>query len=495
MEKQDYRMKLGTILLFLLCCFGGNAQQKRTFTLREVIDLAQKQSPSAISARHSFQASYWEYRSYRANLLPSLTLTSSPNLIRNENQITLENGKKKFVMQEQMNVDATLTLNQNIPWTGGQLFIRSRIQRADELSDHSFSYNTEPIIIGYSQNLFGYKALKWNMKTQPLYFEQAKKNYVENMELVASQACSKFFQLAGAQSDLVTARINSANADTLYQFAKGRYNIGTITENDLLQLEINKLQSEKEVIEAESNVNYYQQRLRSYLGLNDGAELELFIEDSVPSLNVDVEQAMALTMQNSPDVLELRIKKLESESNVAYAKANRGLKADVYAQFGLTKTSDDIKTAYDNTIQQQYVSLGITVPILDWGNGKGKVKVAKSRLELTNAQINQTQNDIEENVLQTVWQFNLQGSVIRIASKAANIAQKHHDVTQRLYLLGKSTILDLNAAISGKDSKKRAFINALSSYWGLYYALRSITLYDFERQEPLTENWVFLFNK
>lgn len=492
---QHLPIALGILMLFI-SVFTGKAQTEvHRFTLQEVIKQAQTQSPAAISARHSFQSSYWRYRSYRANLLPSLSLSTSPSLSRRDRQITLDNGKLSFVKQDQMFVDATLKLNQNIPWTGGSLFLQSAIQRADEFSDHTHSYNTTPMVIGYSQNLFGYNSLKWDMKKEPLYFEKAKKEYVEQTELIASQACTNFFNLALAQSDLKTAQVNSSNADTLYQFAQGRYNIGTITENELLQLEINKLQSEKDVIEAEANVNYYKQRLRSYLAIDDGLDIELVIEDSVPHLVVDVDRVMELTFKNSPDVANLQIRRLESESNVAYAKSNRGLKADIYAQFGLTKTSDDFDEAYRKPVQQQYVELGITLPILDWGRGKGNVKVAKSNLELTNAQISQSQNDIEENVLQIVWKFNLQSTVIRIASKTAATAQKHHDVTQRLYLLGKSTILDLNSSISSKDSKQRAFINALSSYWTLYYTLRSMTLYDFEKEEPLTEGWVFLLNK
>ena len=57
---------------------------------------------------------------------------------------------------------------------------------------------------------------------------------------------------------------------------------------------------------------------------------------------------------------------------------------------------------------------------------------------------------------------------------------------------GKSTILDLNAAISEKDNSRRAYIAALYNYWSLYYTLRSMTLYDFERNTILTEDYHLL---
>ena len=60
------------------------------------------------------------------------------------------------------------------------------------------------------------------------------------------------------------------------------------------------------------------------------------------------------------------------------------------------------------------------------------------------------------------------------------------------YLLGKSTILDLNAAIAEKDNSRRAYIAALYNYWSLYYTLRSMTLYDFERNTMQTEDYHLL---
>lgn len=53
-------------------------------------------------------------------------------------------------------------------------------------------------------------------------------------------------------------------------------------------------------------------------------------------------------------------------------------------------------------------------------------------------------------------------------------------------------ILDLNASISEKDSARRNYISALYNYWSLYYTLRSMTLYDFERNTMLTEDYHLL---
>ena len=174
--------------------------------------------------------------------------------------------------------------------------------------------------------------------------------------------------------------------------------------------------------------------------------------------------------------------------------ANAGLKADIYLRFGLTQTADKLGSAYKRPLDQQYVSLSVALPILDWGRGKGKVRVARSNRDLVYTQVEQDKTDFELNIRKLVKQFNLQAQRVRIAARTDETAQRRSDVARKLYLLGKSTILDLNASITEKDQARRNYITALYNYWSLYYTLRSLTLFDFEGKTPLTENYDLLID-
>lgn len=154
-------------------------------------------------------------------------------------------------------------------------------------------------------------------------------------------------------------------------------------------------------------------------------------------------------------------------------------------QFGLSQTDNHFNNVYRNPLNQQLVSLGIRIPILDWGVGRGRVEVAKSNLEKVKIDIAQAQTDFEANVIKLVKQFNLQADKVAIAKKTSERAARRNDVAYRLYLLGKSTVLDLNAAIAEKDRSQRDYIRELQNYWGLYYGLRSITGWDFENNRPI----------
>ncbi len=486
--------KLFHNLLFLLALplptTAQNEEATVNWGIADVILRACTSSPDAQAARHTFRASYWNYRSYKADFLPSLVLTSNPSFNRSINSITMQDGLMKYVEQNYLNTDLTMSLQQRVSFTGGTISLESSLHRMDMLSQKTHSWKTAPMNLTYSQSLFGYNSFKWERRIEPLRYREAQRQYIETMEYVAARAVDKFFAYAKAQSNYRSACQNYANADTLYHFAQGRYEIGTITENEMLQLGINRLNEETNRMDAQIAMKESELDLRSYLGFPEGKELpEIHLDNAVPDLVINETEALLLARANSTDMISLKRRSLEAESNVAQAKGNAGLKASLYLRFGLTQTADNFKDSYRHPLDQQAVSVGITIPILDWGEGRGRVRVARSQRDLVETQVEQSRIDFDQNVRKLVSQFNIQGIRVRIAAQTDSTALRRSEVARRLYLLGRSTVLDLNASISEKDSARRNYLSALHTYWSLYYTLRSITLYDFQRKRPLEADY------
>lgn len=188
------------ILLLLVLPFQGWGQKSLTLTLGEAVEMARQHSPQAVAARHSFRAAYWNWRSFKADQLPSLTLTTDPVLNRSIQSVTLGDGSDKFVHRNQFSIDAGLEVNQRVSLTGGSLFLKTGLQRLDMLTDNISSYKSTPILMGYQQNLFGFNGQKWDRRIQPIRYQEAKKEYIEALELVAAYVTSRFFNLASAQT-------------------------------------------------------------------------------------------------------------------------------------------------------------------------------------------------------------------------------------------------------------------------------------------------------
>jgi outer membrane protein TolC len=307
------------------------------------------------------------------------------------------------------------------------------------------------------------------------------------MELVASQAAMVFFNLVSAQTELEIAQLNHAATDTLYTYGLGRYNIGTITENELLQLELNKLNSETSIMSSQMSFDDAVDQLRNFLNLTSDTQIEVVTTDSIPHFTVPLDQAMELARQNSPDIESMELSRLNSESNLAYAKSQAGFKASIYMRLGLAQTADELPESFRNLNDEQSVSVSVSIPILDWGRARGRVKIAQNNLELTRMHIEQNEVSFEKMVTRTVSQFNMQERQVDIARRAMQTAQHRYEVARHLYVSGSSTILDLNSAITSKDSAYRGYVSALSRYWQLYYTIRSLTAYDFDNNELIEQ--------
>jgi outer membrane protein TolC len=479
------------LVIFITSIDRIEGQEVKQLTFDEVIKLSEEQSPNALMAKHRFRASYWQYRTFVAQYRPSLTLTgTTPEYSNSYDKVwnSTTNGYDYQATNTLSNF-GSLNLSQNIGFTGGTIFMNSDFTMFNDFENDSKKYITVPLSVGLTQPLFRYNALKWQKKTEPLKYEAAKKTFLANIEAVHQQAVMIFFSLAQAQINKQISEMNYSNADTLFRIAKGRYQLGTIAEDELLQMQLSWLNAETARKQADMNLRDKEIRLRSFLGFNDNVRLELIIPASIPSLQVSTQEVFDLAMQNNPEMLDQHLTILTAESSVAQAKAERGLNANLTASYGLRDQDPDLKLAYQDPNKQQRIRVGFTMPLLDWGLGRGKYKMAQSSLELAQVQSNQAIVDFQQNLYLDVEQFNLQKSQVEIAAKSDTVAMKRYEVTKQRFLIGKIAVLDLNDADSRKDQNKRAYLQSLQDYWNFFYNIRSLTLFDFVNRRPLETDY------
>jgi outer membrane protein TolC len=450
--------------------------------------MSRERSPDALAAQHRFRSSYWSFQAYKATYMPKLNLNATiPSLQRAITKYTTEEGQEVFLERSFISSSLDLALSKTVGPTGGTFFLGSGLERIDNLSDSvRTSWLSTPLSVGYSQPLFQYNDWSWQSKLEPMRFEEASRRYIEELEKVSLAGVNRYFDLLLAQLRLEIALINEANYDTLYKIAIGRYNLGKIAENELLQLELSLLQSQAEVENSRLEVEMNLFRLRSFLRLPDNVALELSAPPPPPMGTVEVDQAVSWARELHPDVIGMQRSILESQSLLSKARLDGRLNANLYAVYGLVQSAEDISGAYADPQEQQQITFGVQLPILDWGLAKSRIRVAESEAELTRTQVDQQRVDFDQQVFLKVMQFNMQQRQFYIAQKADTVAQKRYAVTKQRYLVGRITITDLNIAQVESDNARMGYINALHQYWRNYFELRQLTLFDFRREAPLS---------
>ncbi|MDD5694791.1 MAG: TolC family protein, partial [Bacteroidales bacterium] len=328
------------VLFFFMGLVSRSQENKINLTLDEVIRIAQVQSPDALIAKHRFRGSYWEFKTYQAGYKPSLTLNGVlPDFSRSIDIITQSDGSEVFLERQIARTSLNMALSQNIPFTGGQIYMSTNLQRIDNIGDSTeTSYLTSPLNIGLRQPIFEFNQFRWDRKIEPIKYDEAKRTYIEDLEDISLKATNLFFQLLLAQINLGIQLVNQANYDTLYQIAQGRYNMGTIAENELLQMELNLLNSNASVEQSRLDLEMQLFELKSFLRIKDEVSIELIPPSNVADLTIDYGNAISEARSNRSDALAFNRRLLGAESSVNQAKMENRLSADLNLVFGLTQT-------------------------------------------------------------------------------------------------------------------------------------------------------------
>lgn len=479
------------LLALLLLTSVASAQEDNTnyLSLDDVIYVAHQQSPDALIAKHRFRSSYWEFRSFKADYLPGLILDGvTPFYNRSISPITQPDGTIEFREINQQNTTLGLSLSQRIGATGGQISLNTGLSRQDDFTtdDGKPSYQANIVNLRYDQPLFKFNPYKYDRHIEPMKYEMAKRKYLEDVEQIAIVATQYFFNLLQAQIDMQIAEKNMFNYDTLYRIAKGRYQLGKIAENDLLQLELNFLKAEAAVQQAELEFENNLFKLKSYLRIKEDVPIELIPPSVDYYFTIQADKALDEAKYNTSTAMEFEKRRLEAQSQVNMAKMSGRFDANLSAVFGLTQQGATVQGAYTQPGDEQQVRLDFTLPILDWGSARGRIKMAESNEELVFTSVEQEQIDFEQNIFLEIMQFNMQENQLRIAAKADTVAQKRFEVTQKRYMIGQvNDVLELNNAQIDNDNALKGYYQALRSYWRNYYSIRKATLYDFERDMPI----------
>lgn len=490
--------RISILLLLVLCGAGVQAQQVLRLDLKRTIALANDSSLSAFRYQNIYLSGYWEYRSYKAARLPSLSLNLTPAQYYRYITQRYDSQADVDVYREQQMFSATagLSLVQNFDLLGGTFYVDTQLDYLRNFGDvNSTQFSTVPFRIGYQQDLLGFNAFRWDRKIEPLKFEKVKKQFIYNSESVSEEAVNYFFSLAMAQADYRLAEENLTTADTLYAIGEQRQKIAAISQADLLTLKLDKVNARNTLKNAEITRKRAMSALATFLNLDKNTYIEIDLPSRPRYVDIPTDRALLLAKENNPTYLEQRQNVLEAEREVDRTKKESRFNASVNASVGFNQVADNLGAAYRNLLQQDLVSLTVSIPLVDWGVRKGKYNMARNNLNVVKIAARQEEISLEEDVMMTVSDFNVQQDLIASASEALDLAELAYDQTRRRFIIGKADISSLTLSLNRQQEAQKNYIQALQNYWLNYYKIRKLTLHDFESGMSLSDRFDFDNNR
>jgi outer membrane protein TolC len=468
-------------------------QVPASLTLPALIEQTLASSATAVQARAAREGGYWAYRAYQAGYRPQLALQGVvPSFNRAIIPVVQPDGTTSFQSVRYNNSLLAVNLTQNIGLTGGQVVVGSQVQRFDDFIRTEKRYNNQPFTLGLTQPLGYFNGLKWERRLAPLRYQESQRQYLEDREAIAQRVTELYFDVLLQQVNAAVAGQNAQATAEQLRVGREKYALGRLSQSDLLQLELNLLNAQQAQNQALLDAETAAVSLRTYCALPAAAEATgaatvppLAVPPPAPAVAVVPAEALAQARQHRAAVLAFQRRELQAARDVAQARGTTGFLATLTANLGYVNQAPGLLDSYLALQNQQQVALAFSLPLVDWGRRRATVRTAELARDQTQAAVRQDERSFEQTVLTQASQLPALASQARLAARADTLAQRRYAITRATYAAGRLSLTDLTLAAAAKDVARRSYILALRAGWVAHFSLRSLTLFDFETQQPL----------
>lgn len=475
-----------TLSIFLIVAMS--LCQAQIYTLNDVIDQVQ-QSYAVANASTNKRVADLKYQLFQAELKPQIGLNARiPNYTKTSRAIVQPNGSIAFQSISQSNASASLLASQVIPSTGGEVFVQTDLQRFDDFSSDSKLYNGVPIRVGIQQPIFGYNKYKFGREIEFLRREEAAKTYDVAIEQATLEAVSLYFNVLMARENQLIAQTNETVNERLLNITNERFNLGKVSKDQKLQLEIELKNANLNRQQADYEYRRSLGLLQTYLGQPVDTAIDLQTPDVFETVAVNWYQLYTEAMTNSPTIIAQQRAMLEADDFAARQRADYGIKTNLFASYGVAKSAGELAGVYKNPFEENQIALTLAVPIVDWGRRKSAMKIASLRREDAEDRIQQETLEFQNRIRETGQQFLQLQNEIDLQRSILENAEQRAEISNQRYVLGDISITDLTIAQREKDAVQRNFIRVLRNYWIAYYQVRVLTGYDIRTNKTIQYN-------
>ncbi len=478
-------VKYSIILIILLKIVFFQSELHCQLTLQKSIEIARERSDRSKIAQKSYIARKLRYDAYKSDLYPQLILSGeTPGLVREINPITQPDGTQQFRRQSQLFSTGQISIFQKIPITNTRIYLSSGLSRIDMLGASNTSlWRASPIQLMIVQPIFQFNSQRWDLEIEELRHKASDNRFAEDMEDLSMNVSQRFFDLYIAEMNLKNAQFNERVNDTLLVLSRGRFNVGKIAENDLLQSELAYMNAANEVERAKLDYERALQELKNYIGYDEIDEIQPPL--SIPEFEIPEEAAIDFALENRSAFNDFEVEKRTAERNLAQVRSENSLNAEISASYGMNQSASRVPDAYRELLDQERLNLSLSIPIFQWGKGAYRIQAAMEDKERMEREVESRRKSMELDIIYQIRQFKMLQKQVELSRIADTIASRRFEVAKNRYLIGNIDMNTLFIAQSEKDGAFRNYIQTLKSFWVGYYNIRRLTLYDFQTRQEI----------
>ena len=487
MKKQVKTGKRINLAILLLIIHGLTAFAQRGLTLEQSLKVAEDNSPAMKRTRLNLIRSQENLNAQNAALKSNFSLSVNPLSYRQDRSFNdLISAWNTTKTTESYGV---FTVSQPILLTDARVSLLNKFGYVDSYSEYSNNTNkgfSNSLSLNLSQPIFTYNRTRLQLKELQLAHENAQLNYAIQLLSLERQVTISFYNVYQKQQSLEIDRQAYENMQKSYEIIKNKVDAGLSAREEIFQAELNLASSKSSFENSQVSFENAKDEFKILIGISLYDDLLVLPNIEVDTVGIDVAFAIDQGLANRMEIRQSQINLETSQFDLITTKALNEFKGQLDLSVGLFGDNENLGNLYENPTDNESVSLSLTIPLWDWGERKSRIKASEASIESSKISLEEEQNDIILNIRQVCRNLINLKNQIEIARQNVNNAQLTYDLNLEKYRHGDLTGMDLNIYQNQLSQQQISYTNSLISYKLELLNLKIQTLYDFEKNVPVT---------
>ena len=468
--------------------FETIAQAQIIMTMEQALEYSAEHNPDLINSRMSMERYEQNLIAQKASLKSRFSLNLTPISYSQSRQFdsrfsdwytnrSLSSSGTFSISQPIIWTDATLSLNNSLSWQNNESSVGGTTN-----SNRTFSNS---LYLSLTQPIFTYNRTKMNLRQIEMNYENARISYALQLLNVERNITSQFYSLFTAQQNLEISEKELENAEKNFNIIKDKVEADLVTKDEYYQAELNLAQSRSSLENQRVSLENSKDNFKQALGIPLEEDIIVVCDIEAEPVFVDFNKALESATTTRLELRQRQISREQQEMSMIQVKDNDSFSGNISLSLGVMGDDPEFAHVYDNPTNNPRVAVTFSVPIFDWGARKARIKAAEIERKMFELSADEELKSIEMNVRSTCRSLdNLLGQ-ISIAEQSQKNAQLTYDLNEERYRNGELTGMQMNQFQTQLSNSKMSYTQAIINYKVQLLNLKILTLYDFEKDEPV----------
>ena len=480
--------KLAIALIIIGSCMMISAvtTAQRSLTLSEAIQIAQASSPTIKKSMLNLYGNQRSLDAQRAGLKSRFALDITPfDYSRNRSFTDLFS---RWNTNEDYNSFANFSVRQPIVATDGTISLINRLGYRDnysEFQDVRTKTYSNNLYLQLDQPIFTYNRTRIQLKELELNLENAKISNALQLLSLEQSVTQSFYTVYQRQNNLEISGDEYENQKISYEITKNKVDADLLAKEELYQAELNLATSKSTLENNQVLLDNAADDFKLLLGLDLTEELSVEVDINFVTREVDLNKAILYGLENRMELRQRAINIERSQFELIRTKSLNEFKGAVSLSLGVFGDNERAPDIYAVPTVNPRVAISFAIPIFDWGENRARMDAANANLEIDKIDLEVEKNEIVIDIRKVYRNLQNLENQILIAEQNVKNAELTYDINLERYKNGDLTSMDLDRFQSQLSEKKSTRADALINYKVELLNLKILSLYDFERQQPV----------